>query len=111
MEKANEIKRFPTPFEVKTLDGAEGWEEMYSYYTLFSRDQAEDEKKFWFCDTLHHTVPLYPFDAITAESWGPALGQYNSRIFMVPPALGIEQRILNGYLYISPVPVGDPERL
>jgi pyruvate,water dikinase len=53
-------------------------------------------------------MPLYPFDAIVAESWGPALGQYNSRIFMVPPALGIEQRILNGYLYISPVPVKDP---
>ncbi|MBN1806094.1 MAG: hypothetical protein JW837_12670 [Sedimentisphaerales bacterium] len=111
MEQAIAIKRFPTPSEVKTPDGAEGWEEMYSYYILFSEDRAEDENKFWFCDTLHHTVPLYPFDAITAESWGPALGQYNARIFMVPPALGIEQRILNGYLYISPVPVCDSEEI
>jgi len=111
MEKANEMKRFPAPFEVKTPYGAEGWEEMYSYYTLFSKDRAEDEEKFWFCDTMHHPLPLYPFDAIIAESWGPALGQYNSRIFMIPPALGIEQRILNGYLYISPVPVRDPEEI
>jgi pyruvate,water dikinase len=50
---------------------------------------------------MHHPEPLYPFDTITSESWWVALGQYNSRVFIVPPALGIDQRVLNGYLYIS----------
>ncbi len=84
---------------------------MYPYYLLFSDDRKDVEEKFWFCDTMHHPLPLYPFDTITLESWGPALGQYNSRIFMIPPALGIEQRILNGYLYISPIPVSNPEEI
>ncbi|MBU1752457.1 hypothetical protein KKG56_01125 [bacterium] len=102
-------KRFPSPFEIKAPEGAEGWEEMYPYYLLFSDDRRDfEDKRFWFCDTMHHPVPLYPFDAITAESWGPSLGAYNSRIFMMPPALGIAQRVLNGYLYISPIAVDDP---
>lgn len=104
-------KSFPSPFEIKTPHGAEGWEEMYPYYLLFNKERKEAEEKFWFCDTMHHPIPLYPFDTITAESWGPALGQYNSRIFMVPPALGIDQRVLNGYLYISPIPVSDQKEI
>lgn len=65
---------------------------MYPYYLLFSKEcQEDEEKRFWFCDTMHHPIPLYPFDTISFECWGPALGQYNSRIFMVPPALGIAQ--------------------
>jgi len=103
--------RFPAHFEVKPPTGAEEWEEMYPYYLLFSDDRKEVEEKFWFCDTMHHPIPLYPFDAITLESWGPGLGQYNSRIFIMPPALGIDQRILNGYLYISPIPVDNPSEV
>lgn len=106
------IQGFPNPFEVQTPEGAQGWEEMYPYYLLFSKEcQEDEEKRFWFCDTMHHPIPLYPFDTISLECWGPALGQYNSRIFMVPPALGIAQRVLNGYLYISPIPVEDPKEI
>ncbi|MBI4777705.1 hypothetical protein HY792_02095 [Candidatus Desantisbacteria bacterium] len=108
-------KRFQSPFKVKTPEDAEGWEKMYPYYLLFSDDLRDfEENGFWFCDTMHHPIPLYPFDVITAESWGPSLGQYNSRIFIVPPAMGIAQRVLNGYLYISPIPVDPaeiPERI
>ncbi|MEW6102549.1 MAG: PEP-utilizing enzyme [bacterium] len=103
-------RKFPSPFEIETPSGASGWEEMYPYYTLFSEDR-DSKDRFWFCDTMHHPIPLFPFDAITAEAWGPALGQYNSRIFLVPPALGIDQRILNGYLYISPIPVDSPNKI
>ena len=28
---------------------------------------------------------------------------------MVPPALGVDYRILNGYVYLTPVPVADPD--
>ncbi|MBU0899718.1 hypothetical protein KKB54_02740, partial [bacterium] len=104
-------RSFPSPFEVQTPEGAQGWEKMYPYYLLFSQECREFEERFWFCDTMHHTTPLYPFDCFTAESWGPALGAYNSRIFIVPPALGIAQRVLNGYLYISPISVDNPDEI
>ncbi|MBI2982604.1 MAG: hypothetical protein HYY42_00155, partial [Chloroflexi bacterium] len=94
--------RFPSPFDVATPPGCEGWRDMYPYYYVFSEDRREfEEGKLWFHDGMHHPEPLYPFDTITSESWWIALGQYNSRVFIVPPALGIDQRVLNGYLYIS----------
>lgn len=103
-------KGFPSPFEITTPPGLEGWEELYPYYYLFSDERREfEESKFWFQDGMHHPEPLYPFDTITCESWWVALGQYNSRVFVVPPALGIDQRVLNGYLYISANAITDPE--
>ncbi len=104
-------KSFPHPYEVKTPEGAEGWEEMYPYYLRFHEDRKEVEDKFWFCDTMHWTEPLYPFDSITAENAIHALSQYNSRIFRIPTALGIDLRVLNGYAYISPVEINDPETI
>ncbi|HXF71731.1 MAG TPA: PEP-utilizing enzyme [Actinomycetota bacterium] len=102
--------RFPSPFEVETPPGAEGWQRMYPYYLLFSEENREwEESVLWFQDGMHHPEVEFPFDTITHECWRLALGQYNSRIFAVPPAYGIEQRILNGYVYITPVPVTDPE--
>lgn len=101
---------FPSPFEISTPPGLEGWEQLYPYYYLFSDERREfEESKFWFQDGMHHPEPLYPFDTITSESWWVALGQYNSRVFIVPPALGIDQRVLNGYLYISANAIMDPE--
>jgi pyruvate,water dikinase len=101
--------RFPSPFEVPTPEGCEGWKELYPYYYVFSEDRREfEDNRFWFQDGMHHPEPLYPFDTITCESWWVALGQYNTRVFVVPPALGIDQRVLNGYLYITALPVADP---
>ncbi|MFH0775049.1 MAG: PEP-utilizing enzyme [bacterium] len=104
-------KRFPKSYEVKTPEGAEGWEEMYPYYLLFSDQRREFEDRFWFCDTMHWTTPLYPFDTFTAEIAISSLGQYNTRVFMVPPALGIDIRVLNGYVYLSPIPVDNPKEI
>ena len=100
--------RFSSPFEVPTPEGCEGWKELYPYYYVFSEDRREfEDKRFWFQDGMHHPEPLYPFDTITCESWWVALGEYNTRVFVVPPALGIDQRVLNGYLYITPLPVAN----
>lgn len=100
---------FPSPFEVKTPSGAEGWESMYNWYHMFGEDRREaDEQKFWFQDALHHPYVQYPYDEIQCECWWQALGAMNTRVFTIPPALGIEQRILNGRLYISPV-AADPD--
>lgn len=102
-------QRFPSPFEVTTPPGAEGWERMYPYYLLFSEDnRAYEDSQLWFQDGMHHPEVLYPFDTITHECWRVALGQYNTRVFSVPPAYGIEQRVVNGYLYVAAVPVADP---
>lgn len=103
------MQRFPSPFDVTTPAGAEGWERMYPYYLLFSEENREyEDGTLWFQDGMHHPEVLYPFDTITHECWRVALGQYNTRVFSVPPAYGIEQRVVNGYLYIAAVPVADP---
>jgi hypothetical protein len=60
---------------------------------------------------MHHGEPLYPLDAIHPMAWQWALSSYNSRTFVVPPALGIAHRVLNCYLYITPIPVVDPKEV
>jgi pyruvate,water dikinase len=104
--------RFPSPFDIPARAGAEGWQRMYPYYLLFSEENREyEDGTLWFQDGMHHPEVLYPFDTITHECWRIALGQYNTRVFDVPPAYGIEQRILNGFLYIAAVPVADPSTI
>ena len=44
------------------------------------------------------------------ESWWVLLNQFLTRVWPVPPALGIDQRIVNGYLYVSPTSITDPAR-
>jgi pyruvate,water dikinase len=105
-------QRFPSPFAVSTPAGAEGWERMYPYYLLFSDGNREyEDSQLWYQDGMHHPEVLYPFDTITHECWRVALGQYNTRVFSVPPAYGIEQRVVNGFLYIAAVPVADPSTI
>ena len=108
-------KSFPNPHEVETIPGTEGWERMYPYNYLFTTKDKErkeyEENAFWFNDALHYPEPMYPFDIIWDEAWFLSLSQFNTRIFMVPPALGIDHRIINGNVYLTPVPVTDPEEV
>ncbi|HAA04231.1 MAG TPA: PEP-utilizing enzyme, mobile region, partial [Syntrophobacteraceae bacterium] len=105
--------KFPNPHEAERIAGTEGWERMYPYHYQFSTDDPQrkkyEEGMFWFYDGLHYPEPMYPFDMIWDEAWFLALSQYNTRIFIVPPALGIDHRIHNGYIYITPLPVANPE--
>ena len=95
--------RFPSPFDIATPEGAEGWESMYDWYHLFGPERRElDEQRFWFADRLHHPDVLHPYDEIQCECWWQALGAFNTRIFAMPPAYGVDQRILNGRLYVTP---------
>lgn len=104
----NELGRFLKPSEIESPPGAEGWESLYTYSFLMSSDRREaEENAFWFQDGMHWREVLYPFDAIFAEFAVTSLSQYNSRFFIVPPAMGIDYRIVNGYLYLTPVPVTD----
>lgn len=85
---------------------------MYPYHYFFTTKDKEREEyennTFWFNDALHYPEPLYPFDIIWDEAWFLALSQFNHRIFSIPPVMGVDHRIINGNVYISPVPVTDP---
>lgn len=100
--------RFPSPFDIETPAGAEGWQEMYVYSSLFSESRKEFEDSiFWFQDGVHWPKVLTPWDATFYEFAIASLSQYNTRHLQVPPANGIAFRILNGYGYLTPVPA-DP---
>ncbi len=102
------VQGFLSPFVVPAPEGCEGWESMFPYYALFSEERREnEERRGWFRDGMHFPEPMFPFDFVTADSPYLALGQANSRIFLVPPALGIDHRVLYGWVYMSANSVTD----
>jgi pyruvate,water dikinase len=100
------VASFPSPFAIAPPEGAEGWEDMYPYYLVFNKKLADvQESKFWFCDSQHWPHPFKPFDSIALEFSVKGIGQYNTRHLLAPPANGLDAKILNGYVYFSPVQV------
>ncbi|WP_417562963.1 PEP-utilizing enzyme [Microbacterium sp.] len=99
---------FPSPYEQQAPAGAEGWKDLYAYHLIFQDHRREtEEAKFWFCDSQHWPTVTKPFETIGFEFAVGCLGQYNSRQLLIPTANGIEYRIHNGYVFMSPVAV-DP---
>ncbi|MGI9116500.1 MAG: PEP-utilizing enzyme [Gaiellales bacterium] len=99
---------FQSPFDVETPQGADGWERLYPYYALFSEDRrATEESKFWFHDSMHYPEPMYPFDLLMPENTWVVLNQNTTKVFVVPSALGLEHRVVNGYVYVSPTMIDD----
>jgi pyruvate,water dikinase len=95
-----------------TPTGAEGWEQLYGYSTVFSEDRREyEESMFWFMDGVHTPEVLPPWDATVMDFAITILSQYNTRHYIIPPALGVDIRYLNGYMYLSPVGVADPAEI
>jgi len=85
--------RFPSPFEVVTPTGAEGWEELYGYSTVFSEDRRElEDSMFWFMDGVHTPEVIEPWDATVLDFAITFLGQYTTRHYVIPPALGYGSR-------------------
>jgi pyruvate,water dikinase len=116
MEERNlataETSAFPSPSSIEPVPGCEGWEEMYPYYARFDEHRREaDESRFWFWNSMHFPVPMPAFDVICIDSPYQAVGAWQNRVFAVPPAMGIDYRIVNGYVYISGNPVTDPEKI
>jgi pyruvate,water dikinase len=110
-----EASRFVSPYDDPPPDAAAGWEELYPYYMRFREDRREfEESRFWFADLQHWPTVFKPFDTITVEFAIKCLGQYNTRHLLIPPANGIDYRVHNGYVYMSPVGVPEeqiPERV
>jgi phosphohistidine swiveling domain-containing protein len=103
---------FPSPYSIETPPGCEGWEEMYPYYAVFDERRREtDENRFWFWNSMHFPVPMPAFDVLCIDSPYQAVGSWQNRVFAVPPAMGIDYRIVNGYVYISGNPVTDPAKI
>jgi pyruvate,water dikinase len=102
---------FPSPFDVETPKGAEGWEEMYPYYLLFDSARPEEADRFWFYNGMHFPEPMPAFDMITGESCYMSIGLYQGRVFSIPTVLGIEHRVVNGYVYITSNEVSDPAEI
>ena len=60
---------------------------------------------------MHWPEVLTPWDATFYEYALASLSQYNTRHYLIPPALGVDFRILNGYAYLSPVGVTNPAEI
>ena len=102
--------KFPLPSEITTPAGAEGWQELYAYSSTCSPDRsAYEDSMFWFQDGVHWPKALPPWDGSLMELAIVALSQYNTRHLQVPPANGIDFRIVNGYVYLSPVPAPEAD--
>jgi pyruvate,water dikinase len=99
---------FPNPLEVALPPECEAWEDLYPQHLLFAEDRrAFDEGRFWFQDAVHYAEPYHPFDALLPECLAVNFNQMSARRFAVPTSLGVEQRILGGYIYLSPNSIAD----
>jgi pyruvate, water dikinase len=104
--------RFPSPFDITPPPGAEGWEQLYTYSSLFSEERRDyEDGGFWFQDGVHWPEAMTPWDVTFLEYALASLSQYNTRHYLIPPALGVDYRILNGYVYLSPVPVATEDEI
>jgi pyruvate,water dikinase len=99
---------FPSPLEVPLPPECEGWEELYPIHSVFAEDRrAFEDRRFWFQDAVHYAEPYYPFDVVCFDSILTGFNQASARLFAVPTSLGLESRILGGYVYISPNSITD----
>ena len=105
-------QRFDFFHEAPVPAGAEGWEDLYPYYLVPSEETREyEDSQFWFADTMHWSRGCHPFDSIGAEAVYLGVGTFSTRIFALPASLGLDVRVVNGYVYISPLGVTDPEKI
>ncbi len=105
-------RRFPDPYDIETPAGAEGWQELYAYHNLFQDGRREiDGKKTWFRNSLHFPEVSFPFDQITIDCAFMGTGVTNTRVFAMPPAKGLDVRVVNGFTYMSALPAPAPEEI
>jgi pyruvate,water dikinase len=101
-------KGFPLPSSVKVVPGTERAQAAYPYYMQFNE---ADDGRFWFYNSMHFPEPMSHFDMITGEAAYCALGSANTRVHCLPTTLGIDQRIINGRVYIGGNAVTDPAEI
>ncbi|HLH64843.1 MAG TPA: PEP-utilizing enzyme [Solirubrobacteraceae bacterium] len=98
-------RSFPSPLDVRSPAGAEGWQKMYPPYLLFSAENSEWESaQFWYWDGMHRPDVEYPFDTLVHEAYMMSVSAVVSRVFAIPGAKSAASRVLNGRLYLADIP-------
>ena len=115
MSEDKEI-RFMDPHDVPAPEGVEGWERMYSPAYLFTPEGEDPERtkyeseRLWVWDSLHQPPVPWPMSTdLYDTTWWPRLNQMNTNVFCLPPAAGLDHRMLYGNSYLSSTPITDPE--
>lgn len=104
--------RFAYLHEAEAPAGAEGWERMYPYYLTTQPEGREfEDARFWFADSMHWSRAVHPFDSIGAEAVYYGCGINGARSVVLPAALGLDVRMVNGFVYICPQAVTDPAEI
>ncbi|MDR2215996.1 MAG: hypothetical protein LBE59_09175 [Nevskiaceae bacterium] len=101
-------KGFPLPSSLRVVPGTERAQAAYPYYMQFGPD---DDKRFWFYNSMHFPEPMHAFDSVTGEAAYCALGAVNTRVQCLPTTKGIDERYINGRVYIGGVGVTDPKEI
>jgi pyruvate,water dikinase len=105
-------QRFDFFHESAAPKGAEGWEKMYPYYlTSQAEGRGVEDSRFWFADSMHWSRAVHPFDSIGAEAVYLGVGVNSTRSIALPTSLGLDVRMVNGFVYICPLPVTDPAEI
>jgi len=108
----NAKPRFHFFHEAAPPKGAEGWERMYPYYLVSQPEgRSAEDSRFWFADSMHWSRAVHPFDSIGAEAVYLGVGVNSARSIALPTALGLDVRMVNGFVYICPLPVTDPAEI
>ncbi len=102
------MKGFPLPSSLKVVPGTEKAQSAYPYYMQFD---AEDDQRFWFYNSMHFPEPMHAFDSVTGEAAYCALGAANTRVHCLPTTKGIDERMINGRVYIGGIGVTDPAEI
>lgn len=109
---ATKKKRFDFFHETTTPQGAAGWERMYPYFLVPQAEgRVSEDSRFWFADSMHWSRAVHPFDSIGAEAVYMGLGVNSTRSIALPTSLGLDMRVVNGFVYICPQPVTDPDEI
>ena len=94
-------ERFEFFHEAPAPAGAEGWQRMYPYFLVSQPEgRAAEDSRFWFADSMHWSRAVHPFDSIGAEAVYLGVGVNSTRSIVLPSALGLDLRIVNGFAYI-----------
>src|SRR5690606_32431223 len=101
-------KGFPLPSSLQVVPGTEGAQAAYPYYMQFG---PEDDARFWFYNSMHFPEPMHAFDSVTGEAADCALGAADPRVHCLPTTKGIDERIINGRIYIGGIAVTDPAEI
>ena len=116
MEKDIKAIKFMDPREVLPPKGVEGWERMYPPGCTFTPKGEDPERaryeseRMWIWDSLHERPIPWPFftDWFDFMWWAP-LSQMNTNVWCLPPAFGIDHRMLYGHPFITSIPNTDPK--